>query len=144
MIQKLYNLNKLKLDQNISLKQQIKAKIYKIDLEINDITNTLNTASVEKYGAIRDFRLLSIHKDSLKHKITIHNMEKQKYTNDLLKYDKVIVKYQKELEKYDYLLKEEKKQKYKQEQKYEEDIANEYIQAKFIKNMITKQKVQNV
>jgi len=136
MILKLYNLNKLKLNQNISLKQQIKAKIHNINLEIDDVTNSLNTTSVEKYGAIRDFRLLSIHKDTLKHKIKLFNMEKQKYNNDIIKYDAIIVKYQKELEKYDYLLKEEKKQKLIDERKYEEEIANEYIQSKFIRNMI--------
>jgi chromosome segregation ATPase len=144
MISKLYDLNKLKLNQNISKKQQIKSKIHKIDLEVEDISNTLNTASVEKYGAISDFRLLSIHKDTLKHKIKLFNMEKQKLNNDLLKYDKEIMKYQKELEKYDYLLKEQKKEKFKKEIKQEEEIASEYIQAKFIKNMLNKQKVQNV
>jgi hypothetical protein len=71
-------------------------------------------------------------------------MEKQKLSSDIAKYDKLIMKYQKELEKYDYLLKEEKKEKFKKEIKQEEEIASEYIQAKFIKNMINKQKVQNV
>jgi len=136
MISKLYNLNKLKINQNISLKQQIKAKIHNIDLEIKDITNSLNTTSVEKYGAIRDFKLLSIHKDTLKHKIKLFNMEKQKCNNDIIKYDAIITKYQKELEKYDYLLKEEKKQKLIDEQKYEEEIASEYVQARFIRNMV--------
>ena len=136
MISKLYNLNKLKINQNISLKQQIKAKIHNINLEIKDITNRLNTTSVEKHGAIRDFKLLSIHKDTLKYKIKLFNMEKQKYNNNIIKYDGIITEYQKELEKYDYLLKEEKKQKLIDEQKYEEEIASEYVQARFIRNMV--------
>ena len=136
MILKLYNLNKLKLEQNISLKQQLKVKLHSIDLEINSIIHALNSTGVDKFGAIRDFKLLAIHKNTLKHDMKILNMEKDNVNNDISKYDKIIVQYQKEMEKYDYLVKEEKKEKRKKLEKYDEDIASEYIQARYIKNMM--------
>jgi len=138
MILKLYNLNKLKLEQNISLKQRLKVKLHEIDLEIDSIVTSLNTTGVERYGAISDFKLLAMHKNKLKHDISLLNLEKDKVNKDILKYDKIIVQYQKEMEKYDYLVKEEKKLKRKKLEKYDEDIASEYIQARYIKNMIKK------
>ena len=138
MILKLYNLNKLRLEQNISLKQQLKGKLHNVDTEIESITNTLNSVGVERFGAIGDFKLLAIHKNTLKHEMTILHSQKITIQNEIFGYDKIIIQFQKEMEKYDYLIKEEKKKKLKELEKYDEDIASEYIQARFIKNMINK------
>jgi len=135
MILKLFNLNKSKLEQNVILKQKTKNKINDINEKIKEIQNELNTCGVDKYGAISDFKLLAMHKDTLKYNkidlISKINTLKQ----DLKKYDIIIMNYQKEIEKYKYILNEEKKLKIKKIEKYEENIANEYVQSQYIKNM---------
>ena len=135
MILKLFNLNKSKLEQNVILKQKTKNKINDINEKIKEIQNELNTCGVDKYGAISDFKLLAMHKDTLKYNkidlISKINTLKQ----DLKKYDIIIMNYQKEIEKYKYILNEEKKLKMKKIEKYEENIANEYVQSQYIKNM---------
>jgi len=135
MISKLYNLNKLKLEQNIMLKQKIKNQISILQNELDSIDAALNTTGVEKFGAIGDFKLLAIHKNTLKYEREKLVSNKNKLNEEMQKYDIIIVSYQKEMEKYDYLLKEEKKAKMKLLEKYDEEIASEYMQAKFIKNM---------
>jgi len=135
MISKLYNLNKLKLEQNIMLKQKIKNQISILQNELDSIDAALNTTGVEKFGAIGDFKLLAIHKNTLKYEREKLVSNKNKLNAEMQKYDIIIVSYQKEMEKYDYLLKEEKKAKMKLLEKYDEEIASEYMQAKFIKNM---------
>jgi hypothetical protein len=61
-------------------------------------------------------------------------VKKNSLNKEVFKYDKIISDFQKEIEKYSYLLKQEKKQKIKELEKYDENIAQEYIQAKFIVN----------
>jgi len=135
MISKLYNLNKTKLEQNVMLKQKIKNQVNILENELDSINNTLNTTGVEKFGAIGDFKLLAIHKSTLKYEKEKLISNKNKLNQEIQKYDIIIISYQKEMEKYDYLLKEEKKEQLKLLEKYDEEIASEYMQAKFIKNL---------
>jgi hypothetical protein len=137
MILKLYNLSKLQLNQNIIKQNIIKSKINEIDKKIDDLETQLSRVSVEKYGAIGDFKLLALHKNTLRYEKSILCSHKNILNKDLIKYDKIIIKYQKDIEKYRYLLSEEEKQKTKKIQIYEESIANEYVQSKYINKINT-------
>jgi len=135
MISKLYNLNKSKQEQNITLKQKLLHKLKNINDKINEIEESLNKVGVEKFGAIGDFKLLAIHKETMKHDIIKLNYEKNSLNKQIQKYDTIINNYEKEIEKYSYLINEQKKQKLLKQIKYDEQIASEYMQSKYIKNM---------
>lgn len=135
MISKLYKLNKSKQEQNISLKEKILMQIKITDEKIKQIDESLVKTGVEKFGAIGDFKLLAIHKNTMKYdkqKLIrqINNLNTQKD-----KYDKIISEYEKEMEKYSYILNEEKKIKIKKLNKYDEEVAQEYMLSKYIRDM---------
>ncbi len=135
MTEKLLQLNKLKLNQNISLKLQKQKHLSDVEKSLISIDESINTTGVEKFGAIGDFKLLAIHKNALKHDKEKLISKKNILIEEVKKYDIIIMSFQKEIEKYDYLIKEDKKLKIKKLIKYDEDIASEYMQSKFIKNM---------
>jgi len=133
MIEKLHKLKKTQLEQQFMLKQQLLAKQFEIENEIEDITSGLSTLGVEKFGAIGDFKILAIHKNSMKHKISILEESKRTLSMQVENFNRKIVDFQKEVEKYEYLLKVELKKKIKEEIKLEEMIASEFVLSKYAK-----------
>ena len=134
MIAKLYKLKKNQTDLKLMEKAQLMSKIEKIDMEIALTKNRIDTASVEKHGAISDFMILTIHKDTMKLHIkklinekNILNMHVENLVNE-------IVELQKEAEQFAYILEEEKKERMKKILSAEEEEASEYIQSKYISN----------
>lgn len=132
MIEKLYKLKKNQTDQKLMQKAQILSKIEQINIEILLTQNRIDTASVEKHGAISDFLILTIHKDTmkmhiqkLKNEINILNAEVEVLLKD-------IIELQKEAEQFSYILEEEKKEKMKKILLEEEESASEYVQSKYI------------
>ena len=57
-------------------KAQLMSKIEQINLEITLTQNRIDTASVERFGAISDFMILSMHKNTMKQHIIKLNNEK--------------------------------------------------------------------
>ncbi len=133
MIQKLYNLKKNQTDQKLVQKAQLESKIEQINLEIAFTQNKIDTASVEKHGAISDFMILTIHKNTMK----MHIQKLRKEEEILIKQVQILVKeileLQKEAEQFKYILDEEKKEAFKKVLLAEEEAANEYMQSKYIK-----------
>ncbi len=132
MIQKLFNLKKSQTDQKLMYKAEIMNSVSLFDEQINDLSVNINTASVDRHGAISDFKVLEIHKETLR-------MERKKLESQrnflLTKLDKLnleIIELQKEAEQYDYLLQEEKKELYKKLLAAEEEASSEFIQSKYI------------
>ncbi|MCK5293436.1 MAG: hypothetical protein KAJ49_02205 [Arcobacteraceae bacterium] len=136
MINKLYKLKQTQLDQQLMQKQQLVSKIFDIDNSIENIQMSLSSVGVEKFGAIGDFKILAIHKNSMKYEKHKLEQEKNIIENEIFKYDKIIIEYQKEVEKYKYLVKEALKEKIKEEQKQEELIASEFVLSKYANKMV--------
>jgi hypothetical protein len=131
MINKLYKLKQSQLNQQLILKRQLTNRIFEIDKNILDIDYKLSSAGVEKFGAIGDFKILAIHKNSMKYEKSILLQEKETLFIKIEQFDNIIIELQKEIEKYDYLLKQELKQKLKNERKQDEMIASEYVLSKY-------------
>lgn len=132
MIQKLYKLKKSQTDQKLMYKAEIMNSVSLFDEQIDALSSNINTASVDRHGAISDFKILEIHKETLR-------MERKKLESQrnflLTKLDKLnleIVQLQKEAEQYDYLLKEQKKELYKKMLVAEEAESSEFVQSKYI------------
>ena len=134
MIDKLYNLKKKQINQQVLLKQQSISKIEEIDLELYNTNNAFHSATLDVMGAISDFRVLQIHKDTMKEHMIKLNQNKVKLKQQVEYYDKIILSLNKESEQFNYILEENKKQKLKKIQKAEEIVAAEYMQAKYIQN----------
>ncbi len=132
MLEKLYNLKKNQTDQKLLQKSQLESKIDKIDAEIMFTQNQINTASVDKYGAISDFMMLTIHKNTMKMHIKDLEKEKNILFTQVDNLSKEIVELQKESEQFKYILDEEKKEKFKKILAAEEEAASEYMQSKYI------------
>jgi hypothetical protein len=132
MINKLYNFKSIQLDQQIVQKKQLLSKIFDIDEKIEQTKMSLSTATVKMFGSIGDFKVLAIHKNSMKFEIAKLEKEKKILQGDIAKYDKVIMELQKELEQYGYILKEETKKRLKKDAKNDEMVASEYMQSKWM------------
>jgi hypothetical protein len=132
MISKLYNFKNIQLEQQIVQKRQVLAKIFEIDEKIGQTKIELSTATVKIFGSIGDFKVLAIHKNSMKFEIAKLEKEKKILENMIVGFDKIIMEFQKELEQYGYILKEETKKRLKQEEKNDEMVASEYMQAKWM------------
>ena len=76
MISKLYNFKKTQTDQKLVQKGQINAKIDRIDAEILLTQNSIDTTTVQRLGAISDFTILTMHKNTMK--MHISKLEKEK------------------------------------------------------------------
>ena len=57
-------------------KAQLESNIQKIEIEIALTQNKIDTATVQKHGAISDFMILTIHKNNMKIHIQKLNEEK--------------------------------------------------------------------
>jgi hypothetical protein len=132
MINKLYKFKSIQLEQQIVQKRQVLSKIFEIDEKIEQTKVSLSTATVKIFGSIGDFKVLAIHKNSMKFEIGKLEKEKKTLENMVVGFDKIIIEFQKELEQYGYILKEETKKRLKQEEKNDEMVASEYMQAKWM------------
>jgi hypothetical protein len=135
MIDKLHKLKKMQLEQQFMLKQQLVAKVFEIDKSVESISHDLSSVGVEKFGAIGDFKILAIHKNSLKYKRELFQNEKRLLNSQIEQYNQVIFEFQKDVEKYNYLLKLEIKEKIKKDIKNEELVASEFVQSKYAKQL---------
>lgn len=133
LIEKLYNLKKNQTDQKLMQKAQLESKIEKLNIEISLTQNKIYTASVEKHGAISDFMILTMHKNTMKMHIQELNSEKNSINLQIEAIIKEIIELQKESEQFGYILEEERKERMKRILLEEEEASNEYIQSKYIK-----------
>ncbi|WP_228255522.1 hypothetical protein [Arcobacter suis] len=108
------------------------SKIEQINIEIVLTQNKIDTASVEKHGAISDFMILTIHKNTMKMHIQKLNKEKNILNMEIENLLKDIIELQKEAEQFSYILEEEKKELMKRILQAEEEASTEYIQSKYI------------
>lgn len=132
MIEKLYDLKKTQTDQKLMQKGQIISKMAHIDNEIMFTENKINTTSVQRFGAISDFAVLAIHKNTMKLHITKLEAQKEALNKELEVLVKEIVELQKESEQYGYILEEQKQEALKKLLLVEEEASSEYIQSKYI------------
>jgi len=132
MIKKLYNLKKLQIDQKLVEKAQLLSRIAQIENEIVDTNKQMVMTSVNKHGAISDFAILQMHKDTMKLHIVKLEREKTQLESQVEALMEVIIELQKESEQFDYLVKEEKKRKFKAMIKAQDEEASEYMQSKYI------------
>jgi len=140
MINKLYKLKQQQINQQVQLKQQALSKIDDIDIELHNTNNALHTTSVDIMGAISDFRVLQIHKETMKEHMIKLAQKKEHLKKQIEGYDMVIISLNKESEQFNYIIQEDKKKRLKEVLKQEEIVSAEYIQAKYIQN----KKVANV
>jgi len=132
MIKKLYNLKKLQIDQKLAEKAQVISRISEIENEVFDTNKQMVMTSVNKHGAISDFAILQMHKDTMKLHIVKLEREKMKLQSQVETLMEIIIELQKESEQFDYLVKEEKKRKFKEMIKAQDEEAAEYMQSKYI------------
>jgi hypothetical protein len=131
MIDKLYKLKQQQITQQLLQKQLVISKIEDIDKQIQDSYYSLHNAGVNVMGSISDFRILEIHKLTLKEHILKLSKQKELLQKQVEYYDNNIVYLNKESEQLDYILQEEKKEKAKEIIKQEELVASEFVQARF-------------
>lgn len=132
MIDKLYNLKKMQTDQKLMQKGQLMSKISHIDDEIMFTEHKIKTTSVQKHGAISDFAVLEIHKNTMKSHIIKLNTEKEVLNKQVEILVKEIIELQKESEQYEYILQEQKEEVLRRVLSVEEEASSEYIQSKYI------------
>lgn len=132
MIEQLYNLKKTQTDQRLMQKGLLLSKIERYDAEILITKTQIDTASVQKFGAISDFAVLEMHKNTMR--LHIHKLEIKKngLNQELEALVKEIIELQKETEQFGYILEEEKQEALTKMLLAEEEEANEYIQSKYI------------
>ena len=114
-------------------KSQLESKIQKLNVEITLTQNNIATVSVERFGAISDFTILTMHKNTMKMHIQKLNNEKNNINLQVEAIIQEIIELQKETEQFGYILDEERKEKMKKFLLEEEEASNEYIQSKYIK-----------
>ena len=132
LIEKLHNLKKNQTDLKLMEKAQLESRIEKIDIEVALTKNQMDTASVEKFGAISDFMILTIHKNTMRSNILKLNNEKKGLNLEIEKVIKEIIELQKETEQFAYILEEERKEAIKKILLAEEEASTEYMQSKYI------------
>lgn len=132
MIEKLYKLKKNQTDQKLVQKAQFESQIEKINVEIALTKNRIDTSSVEKYGAISDFMILTMHKNTMKMHMQKLNTEKNSINLQIEAVIKEIIELQKEAEQFKYILEEERKEVIKKILIAEEEASSEYMQSKYI------------
>ena len=133
MIDKLYTLKQQQINQQVLLKQQSLSKIKDIDDELLQTNTQLHTATIDIMGAISDFRVLQIHKMTMKDHMVKLAQKKEQLQKQIEYYDKLIVGFNKESEQFDYIIQENKKEKLKEILKAEEEVSSEYMQSKYIR-----------
>jgi len=132
MIDKLYKLKKTQTDQKLMQKGQLMAKINQIETEVMFTKEKINTTSVQKHGAISDFAVLAIHRNTMKMYIAKLEMEKNTLNKQLEDIIEEVIELQKQTEQYAYILEEEKQEEIKRLLLQEEEASSEYMQSKYI------------
>ena len=132
MIEKLYKLKKMQTDQKLMQKGQLISKINHINDEILFTENKISSTSVQRFGAISDFAILQIHKNTMKTHIEKLKKEKVILNEEVDILNKEIIELQKESEQFKYILEEEQQAELKRVLLVEEEASNEYIQSKYI------------
>ena len=132
MIDQLYSLKKTQTDQRLMQKGQLLSKIERLDAEILITKTQMDTATVQKFGAISDFAVLQMHKNTMKLHISKLEIQKNNLKEELDLLIKDIIELQKETEQFGYILEEQKQEAIKRMLVAEEEEANEYIQSKYI------------
>ena len=136
MIEKLYKLKQQQITQQVLLKQQALSKINDIDKELLETNTRFHTAGVEIMGAISDFRVLQIHKETMKEHMIKLAQNKEHLLKQIEYFDSIIVDLNKESEQFNYILQEIKLEKLKEIEKQEEIVSSEYMQAKYMQNRV--------
>ena len=132
MIDQLYNLKKTQTDQKLMQKGLILSKIERFEAEILITKTQIDSASVQKFGAISDFAVLEMHKNTMRLHIQELKKKKKLLNEELELLIKDIIELQKETEQFGYILEEQKQEAIKRMLVAEEEEANEYIQSKYI------------
>lgn len=132
MIEKLYKLKKTQTDQKMMEKGQIMARINHIETEILFTNEKITTTSVQRHGAISDFAVLAIHRNTMKMHISKLEVEKNRLITQVDSLTEEIIELQKETEQYSYMLEEQKQEQIKKLLLVEEEASSEYIQSKYI------------
>ena len=132
MIDQLYRLKKSQTDQKLMQKAQIDNSIENINSEIEQTQYSIDTASVDRFGAISDFTVLQMHKNTMKLHISKLENQKQLLLKKLESIIQEIIELQKETEQFGYLLEEERKEHIKRLLVAEEEASSEYMQSKYI------------
>ena len=132
MIEKLFNLKKTQTDQRLMQKGQLTAKIQRIDAEILLTQSQIHRATVQKFGAISDFAVLEMHKNTMKLHIQKLETKKVSLNLEVEALVKDIVELQKESEQFGYILDEERREAMKKILLAEEEASSEYMQSKYI------------
>ena len=132
MIDQLYSLKKLQSDQKLMEKAQLQSKINQLDAEIMLTHNQINSACVQKFGAISDFAVLEMHKNTMKEHVKKLESEKLGIAAKMEKVVEEIIELQKETEQFEYILDEIKQEKQLKVLKAEVEAAEEYVQSKYI------------
>ena len=134
MIDKLYKMKEQQINQQVLQKQQLVSKVEDLDKELSRTIHDLKSATVNVMGAISDFRVLEIHKATMKDKIVQLGQQKLGLLQQIDQYDQKIIALNRESEQFNYILQEEKRAKIKEINKQEELTASEYVQVKYIQN----------
>jgi hypothetical protein len=129
MINKLYNLKKMQTQQQLVQKQQLLSNISSIEDEIEVTYKSIATSSVQSIGAISDFRVLEIHKNTMKAHIEKLNIQKSQLVREVEKFNKIIIELNKETEQFKYIKDQINKEELKKVMKAEEETSAEYVQA---------------
>jgi hypothetical protein len=131
MIKKLYNLKKLQINQNTLQREQLLSNILSIDEDIELTTKNISSASVQSIGAINDFKILEIYKNTMKSHIIKISQKKLYLLREVEKYNKIIIVLNKESEQFKYIQDQEDKKALKQLIKLEELATAEYVESKW-------------
>ena len=132
MIDKLYKMTEQQINQQVLQKQQLLSKVDELNTELSRTIHDLKSATVNIMGAISDFRVLEIHKATMKDKIVQLGQQKLGLLQKIDQYDQKIIALNRESEQFNYILQEQKKEKLKEINKQEELAASEYMQVKYI------------
>jgi len=136
MIEKLYALKEMQTNWKLIEKGQVISKINKIHREIMLTQNKINTTSIDRVGAVSDFSILEMHKNTMKLHIKKLEKGKEKLDSQLDAIVRQIVQLQKEMEQYKFILKEQEQEKIKKLLLMQEETSSEYIQNKYIKSQV--------
>lgn len=134
MIKKLLNLKKMQTDQKILERTKMQNRVEELEAEIMLTQHQMATTSVNKHGAISDFAILQIHKNTMKAHIAKLNVIKNRLVQKIDKANEELKELLKESEQFSYLVQEQKKIELKEILKREEESTAEYMQSKYVAN----------
>ncbi len=134
MIKKLFDLKKIQTEQKMLERAKLQNQIEELEAEIMLTKHKITTATVDKFGAISDFEILQMHKNTMNAHvlklISLKNRLVKKAESMLIELKELL----KESEQFDYLIQEQKKIELKKLLKKEEEATEEYMQSKYIIN----------